>query len=670
MSGENKSILTVRGIGAKRADLLNKLGIDSVDALLRFYPRDYIDCTHITPIADILPGNRYCICARLCGTVKTENLYRKAVSRSTFTVTDNSGQAKIILYHSRNVPFFLKSHKDYIISGNAEGSVFEPVFSSPTVQSADAPRLQPVYSLTSGLTSKEIGRMVTAAFEKGIGEDPIPSNIRKKYGLCELDFALHNIHHPVSRAALEAARKRLVFEELFTLQTAFSSLKAKVKSESTVPLKKDFSDEFFSLLPFSPTSAQIRVTKECVADMLASVPLNRLIQGDVGSGKTAVAAALCYTVIKNGYQAAIMAPTEILAEQHFNTFTSFFKGTPVSCGLLTGSLTSANKRNVRERLKNGEINIAIGTHALISDGVEFNNLGLVITDEQHRFGVAQRAKLSSKGNTPHRLVMSATPIPRTLALIIYGDLDISIIDEYPKNRQEIESYCVTPDYHPRIYNFLKKHINEGRQGYIVCPLVEDNDSGLISAEEYFNDISSNCFKDYNVGLLHGKMKASEKEAVMSRFKNGEIQLLVCTTVIEVGIDVPNATVMVIENAERFGMSALHQLRGRIGRGEHKSTCIFVSKDTKNERLTTMCKTSDGFEIAEKDLKLRGPGEFLGHRQHGLPELRIADLSDDMYLLSEAHTAATEIIADDPLLRKAEHRELKAQITRLIRNSDN
>ena len=669
-SENNRNILDIRGIGEKRADLLGKLGIDSVDALLRFYPRDYHDYTNITAIADIVPGNNYCIKAKLSGTPKTENLFRKNTSRSTFLVRDISGQAKIILYHLKNTPFYIKPDKEYIISGTAQGSIFEPVFSSPVIISDDAPKLQAVYPLTSGLTSKDVSRMVANAFELGIGEDPIPPIIRKKYGLCELEYALKNIHFPTSAVARDAAKKRLVFEELFTLQAAFSSLKAKVKKESSVPVKTDFSDDFFALLPFTPTSAQVRVTKECIADMMSGYPLNRLIQGDVGSGKTAVAAALCYTLFKNGYQSAVMAPTEILAEQHFKTFSSFFEGTGIKCGLVTGSLTAANKRKIKNQLINGEIDVAIGTHALISDGVEFNNLGLVVTDEQHRFGVVQRAKLSSKGNMPHRLVMSATPIPRTLALIVYGDLDLSIIDEYPKNRQVIESYCVTPDYRTRIYNFIKKHIDSGRQAYIVCSLVEDNDSGLVSAQEYFHNISGNEFNNYKVGLLHGKMKASEKEAVMSDFKDGKIQLLVCTTVIEVGIDVPNATVMVIENAERFGMSALHQLRGRIGRGKHKSTCIFVSENVKNQRLQTMCKTNDGFEIADKDLKMRGPGDFMGRRQHGLPELKIADLNNDMFLLREASAAASEVIASDPLLEKAEHSELKKQITRLIKNSDN
>ncbi|MBR2043124.1 MAG: ATP-dependent DNA helicase RecG [Clostridia bacterium] len=671
MQGEiNRSILTIRGIGEKRAGLLSKLGIDSVDALLRFYPRDYLDFTVITPIADLMPSNRYCIRARIVGNVKTENLYKKNVARSTFTVKDHSGQATVILYHSRNVPFFFKANTDYIIYGVAEGSMFEPVFSSPIIQPASAPSLQPVYRLTQGITSKEISRLVLSAFEKGIEPDPIPESVLKSFKLCSLEYSLKNIHLPESHTALAEAKRRLVFEELFTLQAAFSSLKARVKKESTVPVYKDYSDEFFSLLPFSPTSAQERVTKECIKDMLKGVPLNRLIQGDVGSGKTAVAAALCHTLYKNGYQSAVMAPTEILAEQHFATFNSFFKGTGIKCGLLTGSLTAANKRRVYEQLSSGEIDLCIGTHALISDGVEFKNLGLVITDEQHRFGVAQRARLTSKGNLPHRLVMSATPIPRTLALIIYGDLDISIIDEYPKNRQVIESYCVPPSYRPRYFNFLKKHIEEGRQAYIVCPLVEDNDSELVSAEEYYNNIKTGEFKNYTVGLLHGKMKAQEKEAIMNSFKCGDIQLLVCTTVIEVGIDVPNATVMVIENAERFGMSALHQLRGRIGRGQYKSTCIFVSENTKNERLVTMCQTSDGFKIADKDLKMRGPGDFMGRRQHGLPELKIADLSNDMLLLHEASKAANELINNDPLLEKAENRLIKEQITRLIKDSDN
>ena len=669
MNTTNRSILTIKGIGEKRAGLLNKLGIDSVDALLRFYPRDYHDFTHITPIDDAVPGMQCCIKARLEGNAKTENLYRKNLSRSTFRVKDNSGSLTVIIYHPRTMPFYLKQGVDYIFYGKTEGNFFDLIMSSPIIQPASLPKITPIYPLTNGITSKELSRMVQSAFEKGLPRDPIPEDIRKETGICNLDFAIKNIHFPVSASALEAAKKRLVFEELFTLQTALYSIKKREKKGKGIVIEKDFSEEFFSLLPFSPTSAQKRVTKECIKDMMSGIPLNRLIQGDVGSGKTAVAAALCYTLIKNGYQATIMAPTEILAEQHFNTFNNFFKDTNIKLGLLTGSLTLSKKKKLKEELESGNIDLAIGTHALISDNVRFHNLALVITDEQHRFGVAQRSKLSAKGNTPHRLVMSATPIPRTLAMIIYGDLDISIIDEYPKNRQIIDSYSVNSGYRERIYNFIKKHIEDGRQCYIVCPLVEENDTDLTSAEEYFKQLSANQFKDYKVALLHGKMKAAEKEAVMNSFSCGEIQLLVCTTVIEVGIDVPNATVMVIENAERFGMSALHQLRGRIGRGKYKSTCIFISDAKNNKRLKIMCSTSDGFKIADEDLKMRGPGDFIGKRQHGLPKLKIADLSNDMDLLRLASSRAAKIIEKDPELNLPEHAALKEQVSLILKDSD-
>lgn len=666
---KNKSILTIRGIGEKRADLLGKLGIDSVDALLRYYPRSYNDYTAPVLIGDLVPETVATIRAKIDGSVVTKPLYRQPISRSTFYVKDKSGSLKVILYHKKQMPFYLKRDTEYIFSGKVQGSLFDLTMSSPTVVFDNEPKIQAIYPLKSGISQSIIKNSIKTAIKNGVGEDPIPQEIRRKYSLCELDYAIQNIHFPLSNAALEAAKKRLVFEELYILQTAMLSLKSRHNKKSGVNISEDFTDEFFSLLPFEPTSAQVRVTKECINDIMSGIPLNRLIQGDVGSGKTAVAAALCFCIVKNGYQAAIMAPTEILAQQHFNTFSAFFKNTGISCSLITGSLSPKQRRQVTEQLKDGSINVAIGTNALISDGVEFADLGLVITDEQHRFGVAQRAKLSAKGDTPHRLVMSATPIPRTLALIIYGDLDISVIDEYPKNRQVIDSYSVTSGLRERVYNFIKKNIHEGRQAYIVCPAVEENEKELVSAEEYFKELSTTSFKDYSVGLLHGKMKTTEKDRVMNEFKEGKINLLVCTTVIEVGIDVPNATVMVIENAERFGLSQLHQLRGRIGRGSFKSTCIFISDDKANKRLNVMCQTSDGFKIADEDLKMRGPGDFLGRRQHGLPELKIADLSNDMYLFSKAAEAARKTLLSDPLLEQEKHKELKEQITLLLAKSE-
>lgn len=669
-NNQTRNILSVRGIGEKRADLLSKLGIDSVDALLRYYPRAYNDYTLLTPIEQLIPETLVTVRGKIESSVVTEPLYRQPISRSTFYISDGTGRLKIILFHKKETPFYLKKNTFYSFCGKVSGNLFDLTLSSPTVIFETESKIQAVYSLKSGISQSVIKNSVKAALSLGVGNDIIPQEIRKKYGLCDLDFAIKNIHFPLSSSALNAAKKRLVFEELFTLQTAYSLLKNSNKNKKGIVIKNDYTAEFFAKLPFSPTKAQIRVTNDCIRDMQSGSSLNRLVQGDVGSGKTAVAAALCYTVAKNGFQAAIMAPTEILAEQHFKSFNQFFNGTGIKVGLFTGSLTASNRKKLKEDLTNGKINVAVGTHALISDWVDFNNLALVITDEQHRFGVAQRTKLSQKSEFTHRLVMSATPIPRTLGLIIYGDLDLSIIDEYPKNRQVIDSYSVTSALRQRVYSFIKKNINEGRQAYIVCPAIEENEDEIASAEKSFKLLKDNTFKDYTVGLLHSKMKSSEKDKIMSEFKNGKINLLICTTVIEVGIDVPNATVMVIENAERFGLSQLHQLRGRIGRGSYKSTCIFISDTKNNSRLKIMCSTSDGFKIADEDLKLRGPGDFMGHRQHGLPELKIADLNNDMELLRISAQASNDIIKMDSNLSLPVHKYLKEAVENLLDISNN
>ncbi len=436
---------------------------------------------------------------------------------------------------------------------------------------------------------------------------------------------------------------------------------------------KDFTEEFFSLLPFEPTSAQKRAVGEALADMKSGEPMNRLLQGDVGSGKTAVAAALIYTCVKNGWQCAMMAPTEVLAEQHMRTFEKFFGDTDISVDLVTGSMKKSEKNAAKARLISGETDLIIGTHALIQGDVGFKRLGLVITDEQHRFGVAQRSSFAAKGDNPHIYVMSATPIPRTLAMIMYGDLNVSVLDELPPGRKEVETFCVDTTYHERIYKYIKKHLDAGLQGYIVCPLVEEgeNDNDLISAEKYCKDLSATTFRDYRVGLLHGKMKPREKDEIMRKFSSGEIQLLVSTVVIEVGVDVPNAAIMVIENAERFGLSQLHQLRGRIGRGSEKSTCILVSDakgDEAKQRFETMCSTSDGFKIANVDLEMRGPGDFFGKRQHGLPKLRLADVMTDTHLLMRAQSCAQSVIAYDRDLSKEENRRLRKQVDTLFREN--
>ena len=464
------------------------------------------------------------------------------------------------------------------------------------------------------------------------------------------------------------ARRRLSCEELYVLQTGMMLLRGRNRKQAGCQIQKDCSEGFFSLLPFSPTGAQRRAVKEAIEDMKKPQPMNRLLQGDVGSGKTAVAAAVAHTCAENSFQCAIMAPTEILAAQHYRTFCKLLESTDLRVELLVGSTPAKEKKRIKEGLLSGEINLVIGTHALIQKDVQFRNLGLVVTDEQHRFGVGQRSALGGKGLNPHTLVMSATPIPRTLALIIYGDLDISILDELPAGRQKIETFAIDSSIRQRAYGYVKKHLDEGRQGYIICPLVEESDvSELKAAEEVAEKLRREDFKGYTVGLLHGKMKAAEKDEVMREFAAGNIQLLVSTTVVEVGVDVPNSVIMVIENAERFGLSQLHQLRGRVGRGEHKSTCILISDakgKTAQHRLKTMCKTTTGFEIADEDLKLRGPGDFFGARQHGLPEMKIADLSSDMELLKQAQRAAKETLDLDPALRSEKNAPLKRAVLEL------
>ena len=469
----------------------------------------------------------------------------------------------------------------------------------------------------------------------------------------------------------EIAKKRLVFEELFTLQLGLLELKYRKKQETSLPPFIDYSNEFFQLLPFAPTGAQKRAISEAMADMTNPKnrkPMSRLVQGDVGSGKTAVAAALCYSVIKNGVQAALMAPTEILAQQHHASISNILKDTGISVGLLTGSVTPAKKRKLLEQLQDGSIKMVIGTHALISETVAFQNLGLVITDEQHRFGVAQRSLLAEKGNHPHMLVMSATPIPRTLALIIYGDLDISVLDELPPGRQTIETYAISSRKRARALQYIRTHLDAGQQAYIICPLVEESTNDMASVVQYANALQTETFPDKVIGILHGKMKPKEKDTVMTAFAKGEIDVLVSTTVVEVGVDVPNAVIILIENAERYGLSQLHQLRGRVGRGTMKSTCILVS-DAQNEeavaRLKILCSTSDGFRIADEDLRLRGPGDFFGEKQHGLPDLKIANMAEDMEVLKEAQSAARHVLSCDPKLEQPEHRGLKGQVKRLF-----
>lgn len=660
----------LKGVGEKRAELLRKKGIDTVGALLRFYPRAYLDWQNITPISECHEGENVCVRAEITSPVKTANI-RRGMTLYKFSAADDSGVIEVTLFNRKYLAENLREGRSYLFYGKLGYGITLRQMSSPEIMPAEYIGIEPVYAATEGLSSKTIEKiMKNALVYTDSMQDAIPDGIRQKNGLCDFKTALKSIHFPLERQALESAKRRLVFEELFVLQTGLLFLKRRRRALAGCTVKENLLDEFKKTLSFKLTGAQERVINECLSDMMSPRPMNRLIQGDVGSGKTAVAAALMYISAGNGFQSALMAPTELLAEQHFKTLCKITENSGIKCALLTGSLTKKQKDEVKAGLKSGEIKVAVGTHALLTDDVEFENLGLVVTDEQHRFGVGQRGRLSSKGNNPHTLVMSATPIPRTLGLIIYGDLDISIIDEYPAGRQRIATYCVDSSYNARVYNYIKKFIAEGRQAYIVCPLVDENEAlGIKSASEYYEELSENQFKDYTLGLLHGKMKPKDKESVMRRFAAGEIQLLISTTVIEVGIDVPNAALMVIENAERFGLSQLHQLRGRIGRGEYSSACILISDvksgDTKR-RLDVIKNNTDGFKIADEDLKLRGPGDFLGSRQHGLPDMKIADIFADRETLHSAGKEAEELLRHDPMLHDAENAGLRSEITELFR----
>lgn len=666
MATMTDDIRFLKGVGEKRALLFKKLGIDTVGALLRYVPRSYEDWSKVTLISEAKGLGDVCIKALVTSPVK-EHYIRKNMVLYKFTAEDSSGSMAVTLFNNKYDAEKIKPGCEYLFYGRIKADSFYFDMSAPQIRTCTDNYIRPLYSTCSGITTNALEKTVKTALSSVVLKETLPLSVTRENGLCSFEYAIRNIHFPSDEAALNKAKKRLVFEELFTLQTSLLYIKDLNRGKTSCVISKDFSGEFISSLPFALTNAQLSSIKDCLNDISKARPMNRLIQGDVGSGKTAVAATVMHTVAKNGFQAALMAPTEVLAEQHFKSLSAFFEPFGLAVSLLTGSLTKKQKDTVKETIKSGASNIIIGTHALLSDNVEFKNLGLVITDEQHRFGTRQRATLSSKGNSPHVLVMSATPIPRTLALIMYGDLDISIINEFPKGRQQIESYLVSDSLRERYLNYVKKHLDEGRQAYIVCPLVEESESdlGLISAEKYYEELKDGHFKNYNVALLHGKLKASEKEKIMRSFANGDIGLLVATSVIEVGIDVPNASIIVIENAERFGLSQLHQLRGRVGRGVHKSTCIFVSNSKSAERLNVICGTLDGFKIADEDLLLRGPGDFLGERQHGLPKFYIADLSSDLDILRQAGLDAKRLLAADPTLQKEENVALKREIDILI-----
>lgn len=671
MSFDEYDIQYIKGVGEKRARFFNKLGIYTVDDLIHYYPRKYQDWSKTVAVSDAPTDEPAFIRATMITPVK-ESMIRKGMTLYKCNFSDGSNVIHVTLFNNKYLAKSLRTFDEYVLYGKVERSFTSASMSAPIIEPvATAVGIHPIYSATPNLNSRAISKVMAAALDK-IDEfdETLDESIMKKYELCSLDFAIRQIHFPDCEENIQTARKRLIFEELLTLQLGLMLLKTKKSTKNNIPISRDCTAEFYNLLPFEPTRAQKRAVADCIKDMQSEKAMNRLIQGDVGSGKTAVAAAVMYTVAKNGYQSAMMAPTEILAHQHHESLSKLFESTGLTVELLTGSTKAKDKKEIKRRLIDGEIDIIVGTHALIQNDVEFKSLGLVVTDEQHRFGVEQRTNLAMKGDDPHLLVMSATPIPRTLALIIYGDLSISILDELPPGRQQIRTDVVNSGYHQRIYKFIKKAIADGHQAYIVCSLVEESESELIPATEYAEGLKNNVFSDYRLGLLHGKMKPKDKDKIMDEFARGEVDILVSTTVVEVGVDVPNATIMVIENADRFGLSQLHQLRGRVGRGSDQSYCILVSdskSDAAKERLKLMKSTSDGFKIADYDLKTRGPGDFFGKRQHGLPNLVIADMLEDMDTLNKCRECAEEMLRYDS---KLDHYPLLAkQISNMFRKTN-
>ena len=666
----NDSIQYLKGIGEARAKLFSRLGIRTIRDLLYHLPRTYEDRSQIKNISDLMDGDFVCISGRLADEIKSYRT-RSRLSVTQTSISDGTGIMRVVWFNAPYISATLKEGADFTFYGKAiyKGQFFEMV--NPVVDANSSGKktgkIIPFYPLSSGLAQNNIRSAIEQAFLSldEMPADIIPDKVIKPNHLLPLSSALKNIHAPETLDVFENARERLAFEELFILQTGILLMRDERFKHDAVPIKnvKCVAD-FAQSLPFALTNAQKRVINEICSDLRQSVPMNRLVQGDVGSGKTIVAASAIFAAVNSGFQAALMAPTEILAMQHYKNFTNLFSNFGFKTVFLSGGMSAQDRRQALAAIKDGSANIVVGTHAIITDKVIFNNLALVITDEQHRFGVRQRSQLTEKGINAHTLVMTATPIPRTLSLILYGDLDISVIDELPPGRKKIETISADSSSRDRINEFIIKNINDGRQAYIVCPLIEESEALTAkSVTEYADSLKKGAFKNYSVGVLHGKLKPSERNDVMSRFANGEIDILVSTTVIEVGVDVPNATIMIIENSERFGLSQLHQLRGRIGRGKHQSYCILFCDGGKiaKERVKIMCQTNDGFKISEKDLLLRGPGEFFGVRQHGLPELKIANLSTDMHILKRAKDSAQQLIQEDPSLNKIENRPLKNAI---------
>ena len=681
MTDLNTDVRYIKGIGEKKAQALNKLGVFSLRDLVSFFPRKYEDRCTAKPITLTCDGESVCVEAMVADTPRLTRV-RRGLDLVKLRAVDDSGVLDITYFNQPYAKDNLHKGETYVFFGKIEAGGSRRSMVNPVAEKAEGERkvtgrIVPVYRTAAGLSQRVMMQAVRQGLDACLAElpDVLPRAVRERNQLAQTAYAFENIHFPADFEALELARRRLIFEELFVLACALGRMRGERARESGIRMEPGDLSRFWAAMPFEPTGAQRRAVEDGVRDMDSGTVMNRLVQGDVGSGKTLVAAALIWHCAQNGYMSAFMAPTEILAEQHCHTLTELLGPLGLRIGKLTGSMTAKEKRLVREQLKNRELDLVIGTHALFSADVEYEKLGLVITDEQHRFGVGQRSALIGKGQKPHVLVMSATPIPRTLALIIYGDLDVSIIDELPPGRRKVDTFAVDESYRERLNGFIRKLVGEGRQVFVVCPMVEENDElpqNLKSAEEHARELQE-TFPDLRVACVYGRMKAKDKEAVMASMVAGETDILVATTVIEVGVDVPNAALIIVENAERFGLSQLHQLRGRVGRGQHKSWCILVSDNDGEEnraRLNIMTKTNDGFKISEEDLRLRGPGDFFGSRQHGLPEMHVADLGADVNVLQKAQQEAALLLAEDPGLDEPEHRALRESVEQLLRvNAD-
>lgn len=670
----NASVSAIKGIGQKKADILHSMGIETIEDFFTFYPRDYQDRRELKTINELLDGTFSLVKGTVMLKVKNGSPYSKKQTLKVL-VKDETGGLEVVFFNPKFIINRLEMNKEYVFYGRVSIEFGKIKMIHPEFVQYGSELVQgiiPVYPLKAGISQSELHKWQRTAFEL-LEElpEPLPKEMLEKHHLCGIDYALRNIHRPKDKSSLKAAKYRLIFDELLFLQIGLFSIKNKICSnEAGICFDKIVQEEvFIEQLPYSLTNAQKRVAAEIKKDMESPKSMNRLVQGDVGSGKTAIAEIALYKAVKSGFQGVMMAPTELLAKQHFESLQQEFSKHDITVGFLSGSLSAKEKRLTLEKLEEGAIDILVGTHALIQPNVIFKNLGLVITDEQHRFGVNQRNLLAEKGQTPDLLVMTATPIPRTLAVIMYGDLDISIIDELPPGRQQIITRAADASGREQAYVFVKNEIEKGRQAYVVAPLISESESleGVISAEELFLELTKK-FRDSETALLHGDMKQAEKDDIMVRFYSGEIKILVSTVVIEVGINVPNATIMLIENAERFGLAQLHQLRGRVGRGTHQSYCLLISNGKNpiaKERINTMVSTSDGFIIAEKDLELRGPGEFFGTKQHGLPDLKLADLIKHAKILNLTREEARNILENDPQIQALEHAGIREKTIKLF-----